>query len=365
MRVLFMSLVVMLALLCAGAVENQAYLGIFAETNVNRIAGMPDMSALMPPGMVIPNMPNMPGMPQRKLTVRLWSPSIAAKNAVATLAIPTGLKLGEKLNLDLYRPEGQQSTGGKGDPGAIPDFTIYRYWGSSATVKDGQPEVIKFAALSADEKAAMRTQAQKASGSYFYKEGWTTGYWPTDKQPGKIDADAALTGGYALTTNYTGNVDIDVPETIKFLDPIQFSSPKLTAKVDLTKAMVFKWKAVPGVLGYHAIISGMKGKNTLITWSSSEVKESSMIDWDYMQMSDVRRLVKDTVMMEPTRTEVTAPAGIFKDCDSVLLLMIGYGPGVALDQVQPIPRMQTKTVVSVMLGGKMAATMAGPETDVN
>ncbi|MGG7382431.1 hypothetical protein ACQ7B2_27995, partial [Escherichia coli] len=62
----------------------------------------------------IPNIPGMPkiklpGQPSRALTVRLWSPGIAPADATATLAIPAGLKLGQRLNLSIYRPSG--STG--------------------------------------------------------------------------------------------------------------------------------------------------------------------------------------------------------------------------------------------------------------
>ena len=49
---------------------------------------------------------------------------------------------------------------------------------------------------------------------------------------------------------------------------------------------------------------------------------------------------------------VPLPAGIFKDCDAVNFMMIGYGTGTALTEGQPLPRVQTKTTISIMLGGK-------------
>jgi len=356
MRIILLSLLLALALALAGAVDNQAFLGVFAETSVQKTAGMPDMTEMMknlPAGVQLPAGMAMPGMPMRQLTVRLWSPGIAAQDASAQLAIPDGLKLGPSLDLNLYRPtavNGGDQGGEVVDPSTIPDFTIMRYWGSSPTVKKGQPEVVRFKDMIPAQQDAVREEANKRN-SYYYKPDWTTGYWPTEKQPGKVAMEATLDGHFALTTNYTGNVAIDVPDTVKFLDPITFSSPKLDQKIDFTKPMVFRWKTIPGVLGYHAYIIGMKGKNTLITWSSSEVNRFDSFGWDYLQMSEVRQLVADNVFMGPDRTDVTVPAGIFKDCDTVMFMMVGFGTGAALAEGQPLPRVQTKTTISVMLGG--------------
>jgi len=360
MRITLLSFLLLLSLALACAVDDQAFLGVFAETTVQKTAGMPDMTEMlknMPAGVALPPGMTMPGLPQRLLTVRLWSPGIAAKNAFAKLAIPGGLKLGPTLNLDLYRPTAEKgTTGGPVDPGTIPDFTIIRYWGSSPTVKKGQPETIKFKDMIPTEQDVVREQANKQN-EYYYKPNWTTGYWPTQEQPGAIEPEVSLTGHYALTTNYTGNVAIDVPDTVKFLNSIEFSSPKLDKKIDFSKPITFHWKTIPGVLGYHASIMGMKGKNTLITWSSSEVKKIDSFGWDYLQMSEVRQLVAETAFMGADRVEVTVPAGIFQECDSVMFAMTGFGTGTALAEGQPLPRVQTKTTISIMLGGKAMKDM--------
>lgn len=367
MRTLLIALGLLLAT-AAMAVENQAFLGIFAETKLMKMAGMPDMSAMMTnmPAAAMANMPDMPGMPSRALTVRLWSPGIAAKTAAASLAVPAGLKQGAVLNLELYRPQAERVTPGTTDISKIPDFTIKRYWGSSATVKPGQPEVIRFDALTPEQQAVMRAQAEKAQrkDSYFYKPDWTTGYWPTGRQPGKIAKDAAMPGRYALTTNYTGNVAIDVPAEVDFLAPIDMAAPKFDKAIPLEKAITFTWNPVPNILGYHAMIMGMQGEKMLILWDSSEIRTGFGVDWDYMQMSDVRAMVKTTEMMAPTCVTMTVPAGIFKDCDFVQLIMIGYGPGAALGEGQPIPRVQTKTTFTATLGGKKMKDMMGGMDDM-
>jgi hypothetical protein len=371
--------VLLFAASIAHAEQDQAFLAIQAETKMMKMAGMPAMPKMpkMPEGMKLPpgvKMPSaaqmgmMSGEPTRVLNVRLWSPSLAPADAFAYIAPPAGLKQGNRLDLALYRPKPEEGTSGPGDdaqfsPESSPDFTIKIYWGSSETVKDGQPKIIKWTGLTADQKAEMKKQGSRAragASSYFYKPNWTTGYWPTDKQPGEIDPEASLVGNYALTTNYTGNVSIDAPENVNFLAPIDMASPDLTAKIDFARFIAFKWQQIPNALGLYASIMGMEGKNTLILWSSSEVfKDGLMGDLGFPQMAEVREFVKQTVFMKGDQTKVNVPAGIFKDADMAMFSMYGYGPGAALDKAQPLPRIQTKTSLSIMLGGKKMASM-GP-----
>ncbi|MEI6518446.1 MAG: hypothetical protein WCO98_00140 [bacterium] len=368
MRLLIIGLFMAILSSFAVAVENQAYLGIFAETSSTKMVGMPDMPDMpdidpkvyeMMPGGAMPGMSSLMG-PQRLLSVRLWSPSIAKPDATASIAIPDGLKLGKTMNLSLYRPEPEKGTADPKNPDLqLPDFTIKRYWGSSEKVKTGQPEIFSFKDLTPEQKAMMREAAKQAEkkSSYYYKPNWTTGYWPAENQPGTVRKDAVLQGKYSLTTNYTGNVDITVPQEVNFLAPIKMSSPKFSAKIPLDKAITFKWDAVPGILGYYAQIIGMQGTTTLIMWNSAEVRTEPDMAWDYLQMADVINDVKDKKFMGPEQVTVTVPAGIFKDCDVVNMRMIGYGPATALDGTQPLPRVQTKTTFSVMLGGKMMDNM--------
>ncbi|HWA84526.1 MAG TPA: hypothetical protein VG820_13875 [Fimbriimonadaceae bacterium] len=347
--------------------EDQAYFAILAETKVGRIAGSPPIDLDRIPAQFRSRIPPQAlmfsGKAARLLNVRLWSPTIAPADAKASVAPPSGLKQGDKLDLELYRPEGASATGEpvKGfEPDSNPDFTIKIYWGSSPTVKPDQPRIIKWTGLTDDQRVAMRERARQAqsAGSYFYKPGWTTGYWPTKSQPGQIDSDASLVGKYTLTTNYTGNVDIEAPSDVDFLAPIEMSSPSLDKKVDLQKSIAFKWAGIPHVLGQYATVMGMEGKNTLILWTSSEVYTDRLMgDMGFLQMSEVKDFVSQNVFMSPDRTSVDVPAGIFKDADFAMLNMAGYGPGAALDKAQPLPRIQTKTSLMIMLGGKKMRDM--------
>ena len=365
--------------LCVGAAygaQTQAYLGIFAETRSMKMIGMPDMSEMLKriPASVLANNPALAGMAggaSRGLTVRLWSPGLAPQEATAALAIPAGLKLGDHLDLELYRPEPEKGAGGPGqsseNSGATPrDFIIKYYWGSSPTVKPGQPITVDLNQMMTPEMianmhAAMKHGARPGGRSqWFYKPDWTTGHWPgSSSGPGVIDKEAALTGTYTLSSSYTGKVALDVPENVNFLAPLELTSPPLSAPPPLDQPIAFHWNAVPQVLGYNMMLTGFENENTLIIWQSSEVRADLGVDWNYMQMSQVRELVDKTVIMAGSRTDVTVPTGIFANADIVSMHMIGYGPGSARMDSQPLPRLQTKTTLTMMLGGKKMPKMNG------
>jgi hypothetical protein len=363
MKTVLLTAALLLAMAGVFAEDDQAFLGIFAETTSVKMVGMPAIQ--LPAGTDISKIPGMAEMlaafaPQRKLSVRLWSPGLAPAGAVASIAPPAGLKQGKKLDLELYRPQPAQ-TEAEGD-GAVPGlqpgahFTIKRYWGSSETVRPGQPEVttIDVDAMTPEQKESMRKMVEQArkQSSYFYKPDWTTGYWPGGKQTGVIAKDAALPGSYALTTTYTGNVTLDVPDTVNFLPPIEIERPNLDQTPSLTEALLFHWKPVTGALGLYASMMGMQGQDTMILWSSSEIKAAGFDVGEYRQMAEVETRVASTEFMAGTRQDVAVPAGIFKDCDMVSLTMAGWGPGAARDDGQPRARMQTRTMLTSMLGGK-------------
>ena len=353
--------------------DNQAYFAILAETKVSRMAGV-KLRAMpkLPPGIHLPAgaMAMFSSAPAHTLNFLLWSPSIAPDGATATVAPPAGLQLGNLLNLELYRPTPEESTnGGTSSPGnpsqANPDFTIKIYWGSSPTVKDGQPKIIHFGDFTPEQKLAMQKKMSEmhpggGGSSYFYKPNWTTGYWPTSTEPGDIPDGASLVGKYSLTTSYTGNVDIEAPSDVDFLAGINLTSPDLSQKPDLTQAIPLQWDAIPNVLGQDAAIFGMEDEHTIIVWNSSEVYQDRMMaDLGFLQMSEVKDFVNQTIFMPGTQTQTTVPAGIFSKCEFVSLSMAGYGPGSALDAAQPLPRIQTKTTLSVMLGGSKMRGMGG------
>jgi len=353
--------------------DDSAYIGLFAETHLSRIAGMKmkEMPKL-PPGIKLPAsvMAMMPGPPSRTLKVRLWAPGIAPDSATASITPPAGLQAGDKLDLSLYRPMPTQAgTGGSpNEPSHSdtkpPDLTIKIYWGSSDTVQAGQPKVFTLATMGVQQQMEMSKRmmasmpkmggggagAGGGANSYFYKDNWTTGYWPSADE--SVGENASLVGNYTIDSTFAGKSSIEAPANVDFLAPFDLTSPDLGEKPVMANAMKFEWKEIPNAIGTFASAMGVEGKNTLIFWTcSQDYAEQLMSNMDFMQMSEVKDMVNKHVFMPGSGTSVTIPAGIFANAQFASVNMVGYGPGVARDDVKPIPRIQTKTTLSVMLMG--------------
>ena len=77
----------------------------------------------------------------------------------ASLGVPEGLKQGPKLDLEIYRPKTETGSDEETGPGGPAQFNaemvIKQYWGSSETVRPGQPIVTEFKGLS-DEQILSR-----------------------------------------------------------------------------------------------------------------------------------------------------------------------------------------------------------------
>jgi len=330
------------------------YLGIFAETGSFKTAGMPELSPEEQAQMAaIPGMAKMLGAPELNFKVRLWSPGNAPEGATANLAIPRDLMLGPSLNLQIERPE-RAEVAGKISPDKI-KFKIYRYWGSSPVVRPGQPQVINWDGLTPEQKALVEQQNRK-SASEISRPDFTQAYWPNSPANGKVSLQARAAGSYQLTTSYTGNVSFEVPQEIKFLPPVELTSPRLSTQPSLEQPLELAWKIIPEVLGYNVTVMGIKGRDTLIIWSCTENLSSQATFMDYLAMDEIKKLVEDKSLVAPQDCKATVPAGIFQECDSVQLIINGYGPAFA-SEGKPLPRFQTKTTLMAILGGKLLKDM--------
>jgi hypothetical protein len=63
----------------------------------------------------------------------------------------------------------------------------------------------------------------------------------------------------------------------------------------------------------------------MIVWTSSETPQMGSVLMDYLPNEDVRRFIKEKVVMSPEATSCTIPQGIFKDSAGAALQFIAYG----------------------------------------
>ena len=64
---------------------------------------------------------------------------------------------------------------------------------------------------------------------------------------------------------------------------------------------------------------------TMIIWSSSDVREAGRSLMNYLSNEDVRRLIREKVVMPSSTTQCVVPKGIFKDAQGAMIQFIAYG----------------------------------------
>jgi len=103
------------------------------------------------------------------------------------------------------------------------------------------------------------------------------------------------------------------------------SPVELSMKGNLSESVKFSWKNIPTAIGYFAMAIGRNEKtDETIIWSSSDVQETGFGLMDYLPSSDVRRFIKEKVVMDTKITSCNIPKGIFKDAPG-MLQFIAYG----------------------------------------
>ena len=97
--------------------------------------------------------------------------------------------------------------------------------------------------------------------------------------------------------------------------------------------MKVEWQAIPTAIGYFASAMGHNQETgESIFWSSSEVPEMGFALQDYLTPADVRRFIKEKVVMDAARTTCTVPP-VFKGGQAAMLQFIAYGE--ELNLIQP------------------------------
>ena len=342
-------IIIIFLLLCTIAQAQEERLLFTADTVIFRIAGMPDMQETQKQldSISIPSAVSNPVFrnAKKKFKVRFWSPSTLPKDAKTILFPPAELKIGESVELNIARPgEGGNSESAEDIPEELSNLKVKYFWGS----KDQQSEFLEWNNLPDMQKSAIVRQIYSEKGSIFHKSDYSCAYWPkSDTQ--KINQQAKLAGIYRLKSNYTDNIEIDIPESITFLEPFSFTSPDLNKTQSFEKSIIFKWKQIPNIMGLHAMIFGTNKDGSIIIWSSSESVDAEIISEEYPDYETIEKMVADKIFMSPDQKEMKIPAKIFSECESVFMIMNGYGNEYMFTDDNVQAQIKTKTSIMVML----------------
>jgi hypothetical protein len=273
----------------------------------------PGMGGMLPPGM----------QGGKRMKLDLGSAQQASGDPRAAHSIPPGLTMGQSLPLLTPRVERAPAR----EPEEEHEFErpkgrMLIYWGCGESVRPGQPVVIDFANLNAQDAArAFRSRGISRPRGPGPGRNRTYGTWPNQEDSRPVPAAGSLVGEHTVSGNYSPEIRFAVGDRHDFMQAVAFDPVQKTAG----GAFAVKWKAVPTATGYFATAMGQgDNQNDMVTWSSSEVQEMGQVLMDYLPPAEVERLIREKVVMPPQTTECTVPAGIFKG-EASMLNFIAYG----------------------------------------
>lgn len=280
-------------------------------------------------GMSIPGMGSMfggsGGSSGKRLQLQVNSPKSPPAGPQATHDIPPGQNMGPTL--PLVSPDKGRAT--RSEPGERPEkmekpkMRMLVYWGCSETVKPGQPFVLDTEKANPAEFARVfqgRTVSVQNAPSP--RPGWAYADWPNKVDGTQVPQNSSLVGSHFVHGNYLPDIRFSIDGGHDFMAPVEFTSTKGTP----ADSFNFQWNSIPTATGYFATAMGHDDKTgTMIIWSSSEVREAGGSLMSFLSDEDVRRLVKERVVMSPSTTRCTIPTGIFKDAKGAIIQFIAYG----------------------------------------
>lgn len=286
---------------------------------------MPGMSGGMMGGMF--GMPGGQG-PKRNLLLQMNSPKPIPAAPEEIHDIPAGMNMGPSLPLEIpqyEKPQRYEHEYEQHQKQIEKDrMRMKIYWGCGEKVRPGQPRIIDTATMSpAQLGQAMRSRS--FSGNTPPAPGRMKIYadWPNEKKRIEVPANASLVGQHFVHGNYSPDIRFSIDQAHDFLAPVEFSN----VAGGLTDSISFSWRQIPNALGYFsmAMATADDGGKEMIIWSSSESYELGWQMIDYVPSQDVRRLVKEKVVLPSDRTNCSIPQGIFSGTRGAMLQFIAYG----------------------------------------
>ena len=269
-------------------------------------------------------------MPPRVLDVALWNshkPGIEASQRV-----PAGLKLGESLPLLPVLPERVQEPK-EGVENTYdyepPKGRILIYWGCGSAVRAGQPRVLDFSKMTADNLQAF---GKAFAGRYAPDRGARVkvGYdvYPNERDRRGIPKGGSLVGDHQV-------VGDGVPDSLRFtLGAAQDVMPaiELQSRGALKDSIALSWAPVANAKAYFLHALAAQGDD-MVFWSSSEVPDSGFGLFDFLPNASIDKWTKEKLLLGASATECAVPQGIFeakggntgRSGGGAFLRMVAYG----------------------------------------
>lgn len=248
----------------------------------------------------------------RNMDLRLLNPTDIPSDYTAAHNVPEAMRIGPLLPL-----RGERRT--RGDSGesadSEPEGRVLIYWGCSATVAKGQPEIIDFKALGSrvsPEVAAMaRSGMSRGRDADAGGTGGMAGEslparaigWPWgDRDYQGIPDGASAVGEHEIKANFLNNdIRFTLGKDLDFLEPINLKSAAdhTNGRIPLT------WDALTRARGYDLNAVGPNGEKELVVWMAAKGKSP---------------------MLPGSRHDCTIPEGIFAKSLMTMVSAVAHGP---------------------------------------
>lgn len=241
----------------------------------------------------------------KQMDLRLTNPADIPGDYAAEHIVPDGMRIGPSLPL---KGERRSKGGGDSDTSSEqPEGKVLIYWGCSATVPKGQPEVIDFKAMSSrvpPEVAAMARQShsRKGGGSAESLPPRTL-WWPYGDDAFRgIPAEATAIGDHAVKASFMQqDIRYTLDKEMDFLEPMNL---KATSS-DLKAAIPLEWDKLARAKGYNLNAAGATGEKEVIIWMAARNKQP---------------------MLPGSQNTCIVPAGIFEKTQGAMVMGEAVGP---------------------------------------
>lgn len=270
----------------------------------------------------------MAGLPQagggKRLMLQLNSPRPLPAEPEALHDIPPGQKMGKALPLEIpAKPKHTREGEEEAPVYEKPKMRMLIYWGCGEAVGKGQPRVLdteKMGMAEFGRAMAGRTASRQYPPSP--RAGRIYADWPNRLNTAQVPKDSSLEGDHLVHGNYTPDIRFSIDREHDFMAPVEFTS----VQGGLQDSIRFSWKKIPTSIGYFSqALSNNDKTGEMIFWSSSEIPDTGFGLLDYLPPADVRKFIKEKVVMTPETTNCAVPRGIFKGTEGAMLQFIAYG----------------------------------------
>jgi hypothetical protein len=192
------------------------------------------------------------------------------------------------------------------------------FWGCGAHARPGQPVVIDFSQVSEGHMPAGFEALSHGFGLTpetppSPSRDRTYGEWPNAESRTSVPGNGSLVGSHTVRGDYSPEIDFALGPDQDFLAPL----------VGPSGEGQLAWNAVPDARGYLGVAMG-GSQDTMVIWTSSEVRATSFTLPDYLSHGDISRLLGSGAMMGAQTTSCAIPSEAVQAAPHLMIQLAAY-----------------------------------------